>query len=98
MTINSEEINYYIPNTLLQGDIRDEIDKSEQLMSIYMKTTKESKYCRLCYLVKNLDPTKVVWNKEIENKIDNVNLIIECNSVCKTVKRKTKAKKKAKSI
>ncbi len=65
---------YYVPNTVLKTDIRDEIIESKQITAIYMKTKNEEKYNRMCYLAKGISPKEVIWNKKIESKIDKENL------------------------
>lgn len=88
---------YYVPNTLLKEDIRDKIDKSHQLMAVYMKSKEDEKYNRLCYVAKSLDPEQVRWNEEIESKVtDKENLKIECNQLISKPKEDKQRKKKKK--
>lgn len=88
---------FFAPNTLLKADIRDEIIKIHQLMAVYMKTIKDERYNRLCYVAKPLDPEQVKWNKEIESKIiDKDSLKIECNKSVNKPKEDKQRKKKRK--
>ena len=70
---------YFVPNTLLQEDIRDRIDRSRQLVAVYMKHKHEEKYNRLCYVAKPKSPENLKMATEIEALIVSCEeLIIEC--------------------
>lgn len=46
---------FYSPNTVLKGDIRDDIEKSERVLSILSKGIKEEKYNIIESTAKKID-------------------------------------------
>lgn len=47
--------HYYSPNTVLNGDIRDDIEKSERVLAILSKDVKEKKYQTIESVAKKID-------------------------------------------
>lgn len=76
--IQEEGHRYWVPNTLLEYDMRELIQENQRLMAVYYKGIKEERYNHMSYLAKGIPVDKVRWTKEIEQKIVNKeNLIID---------------------
>lgn len=72
-----DEGKYYVPNTILQEDIRDVTIKANKLLAIYSKGIKEDQYSHLCYVAKGIPVDNIMMPADIREKIDIENLIIE---------------------
>jgi len=70
--------NCIIPSTALREDVRTITNPTNQIMAIYYKHYESKLYKNISYTAKQLSktpPTQITWNKEINAKIDTVNLI-----------------------
>ncbi|HVI41558.1 MAG TPA: PBECR4 domain-containing protein, partial [Anaerovoracaceae bacterium] len=95
--VEEEGNAYLVPNTMLEYDIRRLIDENNRLMAVYIKRIGEKYYNHLAYLVKGLNPDTLKWTKEIDNKIDKENLIIDFKVLTpSTQEGKPKQRKKKK--
>lgn len=71
------ENEYYIPNTVLNQDIRDiAVKPLNRIIAIYSKTTHDPLYTRLRYLGKGITPETLKIPGNILEKIDITNLQI----------------------
>lgn len=64
-----EKDGYYIPNTLLNEDIRNITISSGKILAIFKKDRNEYEYKSAIYVSKNINIEKLLENKEIKNKI-----------------------------
>ena len=51
--------NYYYPNTVLKGDIRDSIDRPRRVLAVFRKDISSKKYEECTYVAKNVDLSKL---------------------------------------
>ena len=51
----------YVPDTLLEGDIRNNIQESYRIIATYIKTAGEETYTRRVYLAKKIDYDRLVY-------------------------------------
>ena len=58
--IRSEANNLYVPNTVLNGDIRKRVSKSRRILLTYSKNVADDKYSEIVYVAKKYDFSKLV--------------------------------------
>ena len=61
--------NFYVPNTVLNVDIRDVIKDKKRIIITYRKHKNERKYQEIVYKAKNIDWNNFKYPDEIENLI-----------------------------
>ena len=47
--------NFYVPNTVLEGDVRDRVCKPYRILAMLRKQIKEARYERVCYVAKGVE-------------------------------------------
>lgn len=62
---------YYSPNTVLNGDIRNDIEKSERVLAILSKNIKEKKYTTIESTAKKVDISLLLQKVDKSVLIDN---------------------------
>lgn len=56
--VRDRDIGRYVPNTLLEGDIREKVTKPDRILVTYRKRCEEDKYSEIVYAAK-----KIEWDK-----------------------------------
>ncbi len=64
-----EEKGFYIPNTILNEDIRKLVVDGKRVVRVYRKDIGQKKYTEIVYEAKNIDCNMVNIDKEIVDKI-----------------------------
>lgn len=64
-----EENRYYVPNTALNLNVREIIDKPYRISAILKKPISQENYTELCYAAKGVDLSKIVLPDELSAKI-----------------------------
>lgn len=65
---------YYVPNTILKADIRNEVEKPYRLVAIFMKEIQQESYDTLCHQAKGLDVDKLLQQTSLTEKVDSAHL------------------------
>ncbi len=65
-----KEDDYYVPNTLFKEDIRNVVESANRIICIMTKKIKDDKYVSIDYLAKDFEIEKIIFSKDLENKID----------------------------
>ena len=47
--------NFYVPNTVLEGDVRNRVCKPYRILAMLRKQIKEARYERICYVAKGVE-------------------------------------------
>jgi len=55
--------DYFIPNTLIKGDIRDYAQKTNRIIAVFRKFQNDSAYNEITYVAKNIDWDKVIFSE-----------------------------------
>ena len=67
--------NYFVPNTILNEDIRKLSNNTSRLIAVYSKLIKEPSYTNLCYLAKGINISELKIPEEIKEKIDRKSVV-----------------------
>lgn len=65
---------YFVPNTILNGDIRKLSNNTSRLLVVYSKMIKDQFYTNLCYVAKGIDILELKIPEDIKELIDMGNL------------------------
>ena len=52
---SEQNSNFFAPNTVLQGDVRDRVCKPHRILAMLRKQIKEARYERVCYVAKGVE-------------------------------------------
>ena len=58
----------YVPDTLLEGDIRDQVQQTFRIIATYTKTTDEVQFTDCIYKAKKIDYDRLVYPDDWDNK------------------------------
>ena len=64
--VKSRETGRYVPNTVLNGDIRNKVNKVDRIVATYRKNREEQQYTELVYLAKRVEWEKLLLPKEYQ--------------------------------
>ena len=58
----------YVPDTLLEGDVRNNIHEAYRIIATYIKTAGEETFTQRVYLAKKIDYEKLTYPKDWGNR------------------------------
>lgn len=62
-----DDCGYYVPNTVLNGDIRQEVKEAQQVLAVLQKDTADHEYTEIKYLAKNVYAHKLLETLKTQN-------------------------------
>ena len=62
--VKDKDNGRYVPNTLLEGDIRQKVARPDRILITYRKRSDEEKYSEIVYVAKNVEWEKISFPKE----------------------------------